>query len=61
MPRITIKRQVIEEITLEGDHIEQLGTTETEPYEVFCRKVEALAELLDCGQEAAERLILERL
>lgn len=61
MPRITIKRQVIEEIALEGNDIEQLGTTETEPYEVFCRKIEALAELLDCSQEAAERLILERL
>lgn len=61
MPRITIKRQVIEEITLEGNDIEQLGTTETEPYEVFCRKVESLAELLDCSFEVAERLILERL
>lgn len=61
MPRITIKRQVIEEITLEGSGIDQLGTTETEPYEVFCRKVEALSELLDCSFEAAERLILERL
>lgn len=61
MPRITIKRQVIEEITLEGNGVDQLGTTETEPYEVFCRKVEVLAELLDCSFEAAERLILERL
>ena len=61
MPRITVKRQVIEEISFDKADVEQLGTTETEPYEVFCRKVEALAELLDCSQEAAERLILERL
>lgn len=61
MPRVTIKRQVIEEITLEGNGVDQLGTTETEPYEAFCRKIEALSELLDCSFEAAERLILERL
>jgi hypothetical protein len=59
MPRITIKRQVIEEISF--DHIDDIGTTDTEPFEAFCHKVENLAELLDCTFEQAERLILERL
>lgn len=58
MRRVTIKRQVIEEINFDDS---QLSTTETEPYEVFYRKVESLAELLECTSEEAEHLILERL
>ena len=60
--RVTIKRQVMEEISFEaaGTRVEYLGSTENEPFEVFCRKANALAELLDITFEQAERLLLER-
>lgn len=60
--RVTIKRQVMEEISFEaaGARVEDIGSTENEPFEVFCRKVNALAELLDITFEQAERLLLER-
>lgn len=60
--RVTIKRQFVEEINFEtaGTRVEDIGSTENEPFEVFCRKANALAELLDITFEQAERLLLER-
>ena len=60
--RVTIKRQFVEEINFEtaGARVEDIGSTENEPFEVFCRKANALAELLDITFEQAERLLLER-
>lgn len=43
------------------DDVPDEASTEYEPSEVLQRKVNALAELLDCTPEEAERLFFERL
>lgn len=59
MPRITIKQQTYIEVHI--DEAKDLTSTEHEPYEVYVRKIEHLAQILDCTEEQAERLLLERL
>lgn len=41
--------------------VTEFADTSTEPYEVLRRKTKNLASLLDCTEEEAERIILERM
>lgn len=43
------------------DDVPEEASTEYEPTEVLQRKIEALAEILNCTEEEAERAFFERL
>lgn len=72
MPKtITIKRQLahtftrtrrIEVVSLTDHYDEQRDVPDhsTDPYVMLRRKTKGLAELLNCSEEEAERLILQR-
>lgn len=57
MKRITIKSFV--EVSI--DDIEDTADTTWEPYAVLRAKTQHLAELLDCDEATAERILLDRL
>ena len=43
------------------DDVEELASLDYEPSQVLERKIEALAEILGCTEEQAERVFFERL
>jgi len=60
MNRLVIKRQItIEFVPLDERHDEPDHSTD--PYVVLRRKTKHLAELLECTEAEAERIILEKL
>ena len=48
-------------LTIEFADIDDMVSTEYEPSEVLQRKIEALAEMLNCTEEEAERAFFDRL
>ena len=58
-PGVTVTRIYITFIDI--DDVPDEASTEYEPSEVLQRKINALAELLDCSPEEAERILLDRL
>lgn len=59
MKVIRIKRTETLEVSL--DDIEHVGDETWEPYAVLRAKTQHLAELLDCDEATAERILLARL
>ena len=57
MKRITIKQ--FTEISIHD--VEEAADETYEPYAVLRAKTQHLAELLDCSEEIAERILLDRL
>lgn len=63
---ILIKRYVrsvhVAEISLTSIHEEQidLADDEYEPFNTLTRKIEQVAQLLDCSEEEAQRIVLSR-
>lgn len=48
-------------ITFVDADVDEEASTQYEPSEVLQRKIEALAELLNCTEEEAEKAFFERL
>lgn len=64
MKRFVIKRQVTIEFVPLDEHMESqrcIADDSTDPYVVLRRKTKHLAELLDCTEAEAERIILEKI